>query len=186
MDMPLTQSLERIISERGERAKALDGRISEWMAVSDELRRLGAAIQDLSAHPASPGALVGLLPQIENLPARIEREVLPRLRRVQQRFSRSTLNIGVAGEARMGKSTLLQAISGSHITIYGTYKLIAVEECTHDPRNPDYCPTGSFRKSERGIADVTVEVYDEQDEEVVVSAASAIMRSKAGRRARRK
>ena len=112
MDMPLTQSLERIISERGERAKALDGRISEWMAVSDELRRLGAAIQDLSAHPASPGALVGLLPQIENLPARIEREVLPRLRRVQQRFSRSTLNIGVAGEARMGKSTLLQAISG--------------------------------------------------------------------------
>ena len=47
-----------------------------------------------------------------DMPGRIEREVLPRLQRVERRFGRRRLNIGVAGKARVGKSTLLQSISG--------------------------------------------------------------------------
>ena len=41
-------------------------------------------------------------------------DTLASLGLLKARFSRSTLNIGVSGRARVGKSTLLQSIAGLH------------------------------------------------------------------------
>lgn len=108
----LDERLHSVIKARSAQAASLDATVAAWSALAMQLRDLAGAVAELAAHPGAPPGANLVRPSLESLPLRIELDVLPRLRRVQQRFSRSTLNIGVAGEARVGKSTLLQSLSG--------------------------------------------------------------------------
>ena len=112
MQTKISEKLETILSTRAQQAKSLRDTEAQWTTLATALGELSSALCGLEQHPAAPEGIAGLRAELDFLPPQIERGVLPRLQRVRQRFSRSTLNIGVAGEARMGKSTLLQKISG--------------------------------------------------------------------------
>ena len=106
--------LADILAARAARADRIRGRLGAWRALHEALSGLQTALEDFSRHPDSPAALAPLVAKLQQqaLAERIGVEVVPRLRRVESRSRRSSINIGVAGKARMGKSTLLQAISG--------------------------------------------------------------------------
>jgi hypothetical protein len=112
MSGSLDQQLSSLIQARGKQAKTLDAAIGGWQSLGGALRGLSGALAGLAGHPDAPAGLDAVRSQLDALPGRIDVEVVPRLQRVQRRFSRSTLNIGVAGEARVGKSTLLQSLTG--------------------------------------------------------------------------
>jgi hypothetical protein len=110
----IATQLSDILAARAQRAQTLDTQVMAWSCMRDALRDLVNGLGELSSHRSSPDGLCALadLAVTADLAGKIDREVLPRLRRVKQRFSRGRLNIGVAGKARVGKSTLLKAISG--------------------------------------------------------------------------
>lgn len=114
MSESLDERLREIIDARASRTQPLKDRISSWERAIGGLNALARSLDALSVHPGATDAPREARDALvrADLCGRIEREILPRLRRVEQRFSRRTINIGVSGEARVGKSTLLQAISG--------------------------------------------------------------------------
>ncbi|MFM1886047.1 MAG: hypothetical protein RL026_1204 [Pseudomonadota bacterium] len=112
MAVQLNERLQQILQARAPKAAELGSAVEGWTDIAQGLRDLDHHLAALADHPAAPGLLAALRTQLEPIPSRIDREILPRLKRVRARFERSTLNVGVAGEARVGKSTLLQAISG--------------------------------------------------------------------------
>lgn len=114
MSETLDERIREIIDARTERADLLRRRVGSWTRAGETVRSLQGALDQLAAHRGATTDVVAARDALAfaDLAGRIEREVLPRFHRVEQRFSRTTINIGVAGEARVGKSTLLQAISG--------------------------------------------------------------------------
>lgn len=115
MTVNVAAQIEEILALRASRAALLRKRLGSWEALRDQIRGLTQALTELTLHPsASESVRLALEELLEGRDPtdQIDREVIPRLQRVEQRFARSRLNIGVAGMARVGKSTLLQAISG--------------------------------------------------------------------------
>lgn len=88
-------------------------RIAAWRDTDQTLGELAGALDSLREHPSiDPAAAAGLaLPQLADLRSQIALTV-EQLAAVEARFSRDTVNVGVSGSARMGKSTLLQSVSG--------------------------------------------------------------------------
>ncbi|WP_169807334.1 hypothetical protein [Herbidospora cretacea] len=74
---------------------------------------LARALDLLREHPSIDTDMASTLtlPQIAELRSQIALTI-EQLTAVEARFSRDTVNIGVSGSARMGKSTLLQSVSG--------------------------------------------------------------------------
>lgn len=112
MSNGLDARIQHVIANRAQRAEALGARLDTWQQLARSLRSLDASLGSLEEHPGAPPGIGALRRALQSLPGRVEGEVFPRLRQIQRRFSRPTVNIGVAGEARVGKSTMLQAISG--------------------------------------------------------------------------
>jgi hypothetical protein len=87
--------------------------------VEENLRSLGAALRTLQDHRdrlldrVEDGAIVGHLQDVDfwQIQVQIAKE-LEAMAKLKARFSRDTLNIGVVGRARQGKSRLLQSITG--------------------------------------------------------------------------
>jgi hypothetical protein len=104
--------LDDILATRKARAKELGRSEAEWIGLRETLLDLTAALDELSRHPKGPEGAAELASRIGDLQGEIHRDVGGRLGRVARRFSRGTLNIGVGGRARVGKSTLLQNLSG--------------------------------------------------------------------------
>ena len=81
--------------------------------VDEQLAALAAAVEALRTHATTPAELRDALA----LPFAEAREgaaeAVRLLRVLEARFARDTVNIGVSGQARVGKSTLLQSVSGS-------------------------------------------------------------------------
>lgn len=79
-------------------------------------RSLGALQETLSAlgrDPRAPGELRAVIAGADLHSCRDEvQTALDEVARVHARFGRRTVNLGVSGQARVGKSTLLQALSG--------------------------------------------------------------------------
>ena len=106
--------LADILAARNARAEQIRERLRSWRGLHESLTRLQRSLQAFSEHPDSPATLGELVREMDDarLNERIGAEVVPRLQRVESRSRRSSVNIGVAGKARMGKSTLLQSVSG--------------------------------------------------------------------------
>jgi len=87
--------------------------VERWKQLEHEISALHDAVDELRAHVHTPIEVRHALSGFEtdelrkDIPA-----ALRQLEVLQARFSRSTINIGVSGRARVGKSTLLQSISG--------------------------------------------------------------------------
>ena len=85
---------------------------ARWQAVDEQLAALAVTVEALRTHSTTPAELREALV----LPFAQAREgageAVRLLRVLEARLARDTVNIGVSGQARVGKSTLLQSVSG--------------------------------------------------------------------------
>ena len=113
---PETSDTEaRIAAILADRRRLLPGVRAEsarWQAVDEQLAALAVAVEALRTHSTTPAELREALV----LPFAQAREgageAVRLLRVLEARLARDTVNIGVSGQARVGKSTLLQSVSG--------------------------------------------------------------------------
>ncbi|NUP45756.1 MAG: hypothetical protein HOW97_00360 [Catenulispora sp.] len=102
------EQLEAVLARRRRSQPAIEAEIAGWEQIRTALVALGQAVA-----AADPEELVAAgLGDLD--PAALERlaeEAQAELRTVRARVNRRTVNIGVSGQARNGKSTLLQKMS---------------------------------------------------------------------------
>ncbi|WP_328405132.1 hypothetical protein OHS70_37560 [Streptomyces sp. NBC_00390] len=86
---------------------------TRWRTLGERLDELEGALADLRVHTTMDADLAAALtlPQLPEIRLAVA-EAADSFRVIASRFTRTTVNIGVSGAARMGKSTLLQSISG--------------------------------------------------------------------------
>jgi len=111
--MSRAQSIQAILNARKPMAERAAQADSTLYQIEGEIRKFKNFIPRFSGNLAPEVAenLKALDPAIDQLLTRLADEK-GKISRLAQRFSRSTLNIGVVGPARNGKSTLLQQITG--------------------------------------------------------------------------
>jgi hypothetical protein len=113
----LPARIAAIVARRHGLVAPVRAEVEWWQRLDGQLLGLATAVGVLRDHPATPDELRAVLVEL-GFDARVD-EVRTgisgagRLLRVlSARFSRPTITIGVSGRARVGKSTLLQSISG--------------------------------------------------------------------------
>ncbi|MET7780744.1 hypothetical protein ABZT28_34255 [Streptomyces sp. NPDC005388] len=86
---------------------------ARWKTLGEHLDELDMALVDLRTYTTlDPGLATSLtFPQLSEIRAGVA-EAADSFRVIASRFTRTTVNLGVSGAARMGKSTLLQSVSG--------------------------------------------------------------------------
>ena len=88
-------------------------RIARAAALDRDLALLMDALLGLAEHPQATRELKAAVDEFRAAPLRaVIADNLGDLRMLEARTGRATINIGVSGQARVGKSTLLQTISG--------------------------------------------------------------------------
>ena len=114
--MPDTaHAIQSIIGARRNGMATVNNHIGNWRELAQASARLDNSLLRLTEDPALPAEITGRLkdrrrtimtlsPQVDGL--------IDRLGVLAARFGRETINIGVSGSARVGKSTLLQSIAG--------------------------------------------------------------------------
>ncbi len=107
----VSAALDRLIAARRQRLPVVQDEVARWSAVDNGVAELQAALGELSAYVFKDDEGDLSIPGLFELRHDIA-EVIELYRVLGARFSRTTINIGVSGAARMGKSTLLQSISG--------------------------------------------------------------------------
>lgn len=108
--------LQAVLDGRKKRVSSIESLLERWGALELALKSIcGDADAASRFLPGDLGALPefvrALLEEQGELLGEIH-EVTAALQRLGARFARETLNIGVSGQARVGKSRLLQTISG--------------------------------------------------------------------------
>jgi hypothetical protein len=111
--MSRAQSIQAILDARKPMAERAAQADSALYQIEGEIRKFKNFIPRFSGSlsPEVAENLKALDPVIDHLLARLADEK-GKVARLAQRFSRSTLNIGVVGRPKQGKSTLLKALSG--------------------------------------------------------------------------
>lgn len=112
--MNLSAQIEEMIAQRQEQAQHLNGVIEKWAILKNALRTLeGKQQEHLNSNPEAHSNFIRRLRDIpfSRLIGEIDRELVE-LENLKQRLSRKTLNIGVVGRMRQGKSRLLQSLTG--------------------------------------------------------------------------
>lgn len=109
----IADRIEVILDARKRRLPQIRADIEWWRDTDDHIAGLDRAVAELRGHPATPEELRTVLEpfRAEEIREGIA-EAIRLLRVLETRFSRDTINIGVSGQARVGKSTLLQSVSG--------------------------------------------------------------------------
>lgn len=112
--MTFANQIETIISKRHEQAKILEGVMEKWESLRTELEKLETErkqhlekISDTQSKSDSRLQDIDLSDWIKKIKQKIEE-----LKNLKTKLSRKTLNIGVVGRMRQGKSQLLQSITG--------------------------------------------------------------------------
>lgn len=109
----LHRQVEAILAQRRQQLPAVEQSLQTVRQVGRDLEHLEQALQELSEYPGATHELRSVLADFD--PLRLQRELVnceQAFSVCQARLRRETLNIGVSGQARMGKSTLLQTIAG--------------------------------------------------------------------------
>lgn len=109
----IADRIERILDARKRRLPQIRADIEWWRETDDHIAALDRAVAELRGHPATSGELRKALEAFRTEEIRESvTSAVQLLKVLETRFSRDTINIGVSGQARVGKSTLLQSISG--------------------------------------------------------------------------
>jgi hypothetical protein len=109
----LSERITQLLRNRHAQVLPVQAEISRWRDIDGNLTDLATALDELGRHPSvsSEDASSLSIPYLDGIRADIV-EIIDAYVAVEARFSRDTVNIGVSGSARVGKSTLLQSISG--------------------------------------------------------------------------
>jgi hypothetical protein len=101
-----------ILADRRRLLPEVTAEVQRWRTVDEQLATLASAVDALRAHATTPADLreALVLPFAEAREGAAEAVRL--LRVLEARLARETVNVGVSGQARVGKSTLLQSVSG--------------------------------------------------------------------------
>lgn len=113
MASDISERIAQLLRTRRAQLPQVKAEIARWQDIDRNLTEIPAALDELRRHPSvSPDdALDLVVPHLQEIRADIS-GVIETYNAVEARFSRETVNIGVSGSARVGKSTLLQSISG--------------------------------------------------------------------------
>jgi hypothetical protein len=114
METGIGAKIAEIIAARKSLCPDVQRRVERLNTLRAQLTELRAALQDLLGHPGLTedlGAEIRSFLQTSDRDAAIAKN-LDALETVKARLTRESVNIGVSGQARAGKSTLLQSISG--------------------------------------------------------------------------
>ncbi|WP_066374274.1 hypothetical protein [Herbidospora mongoliensis] len=105
--------IRSLLTTRRALLPGVQAKIAAWRDTDQTLVELAAALDLLREHPSiAAETAVGLgFPHLADLRSQIALTI-EQLTAVEARYSRDTVNVGVSGSARMGKSTLLQSVSG--------------------------------------------------------------------------
>ena len=111
--LQVDKQIAEIISARHRALPRVEGLVKQWEKVELDLDAVVAALGSVPEPLVHDAEIVDLIREArsEDLRRGI-RSTLANLRAVTTRLARDTVNIGVSGQARVGKSTLLQSISG--------------------------------------------------------------------------
>jgi len=109
----ISRAIDALLEARLRQLPAVERESARWKALGERLGELDTALTDLRTHTTLDLELAAALtnhqlPQIRTDVA----NTADTFRVIAARFTRPTVNLGVSGAARMGKSTLLQSISG--------------------------------------------------------------------------
>jgi len=110
----IAQRIEQIVKLRHEALPSVQNKQAFWTQIGSKVDEVEKALSILREHPRVPVELRESLPSTSRT-QELKRDILRAIELHQilnVRFARNSVNIGVSGEARVGKSTLLQAISG--------------------------------------------------------------------------
>ncbi len=102
-----------LLERRRARLPLVQKEVERWKLLDQEIGILDAVVDELRAHQRTPTEVKqGLASfQTEEIRKGIA-SAIELLRVLEARYARGTINIGVSGRARVGKSTLLQSMSG--------------------------------------------------------------------------
>ncbi|QKV93989.1 hypothetical protein HUT19_21355 [Streptomyces sp. NA02950] len=109
----ISSAIDALLQRRLRQLPEVERESARWQALGERLDELDLAVADLRGHTTMDGELAAALtmPQLPQIRLAVA-EAADAFRVIGSRFTRPTVNIGVSGAARMGKSTLLQSISG--------------------------------------------------------------------------
>ncbi len=116
-DRAIPERIGAILDRRHDLVAPVRAEIEWWQRVDSQLAGLAGAVAVLRDHGSTPDDLRAVLTgfalddRVDDLRSGIA-EATRLLRVLSARFSRDTITVGVSGKARVGKSTLLQSISG--------------------------------------------------------------------------
>ncbi|MBR0560411.1 hypothetical protein [Neokomagataea anthophila] len=107
------EKIAHILHNRRSELPEIERQILRWENLKQQLSGLDSSITTLCQQEASGSPPLEALKTLRFSPLYEDiSTTLASLNLLKARFSRSTLNIGVSGRARVGKSTLLQSIAG--------------------------------------------------------------------------
>ncbi len=111
--MDIQAKIEAILKHRKQQLPEIAKQIARWDAVKQHLVHLNITLHDILKAPDLSDELRQTLQNVHPLEIQPDiSSIVMALEELTERFSRDSINIGVSGQARVGKSTLLQTISG--------------------------------------------------------------------------
>jgi len=116
MSNDIASQIENIINRRKKLLPYVQTRVKLWTDFDKNFSFLSSVLDELSEQPSCTQELKDTIRmfkqnELSNLENDI-RENISLLKKIESRLTRPTINIGISGQARVGKSTLLQTISG--------------------------------------------------------------------------
>lgn len=113
MSQSISARIQEVISLRAQQLPRIQDNIHKAEEIRDGLNVLDRALSKLEEHPHVTEQLKNHIHEFKKLSLQAGMvKPLQELGVAQNRLQRKTINIGVSGQARVGKSTLLQTISG--------------------------------------------------------------------------
>ncbi len=111
--MEIQTQIAALLKQRQTRLPIVQKEVARWESLIGEIGVLNAVVNELRNHQRAPSEIKQGLAGFQTEEIRRDiAEAVGLLRILEVRYSRNTINIGVSGRARVGKSTLLQSMSG--------------------------------------------------------------------------
>jgi hypothetical protein len=123
--MAITDTISKVLKQRENnlpKLKKIEERLSD---LHDQLSKLHGKAKQIPNESGVPQDFVHTVSAMGNQVNELQREVSSvkdSISELKKRFSKGTINIGVAGKPRQGKSTLLQKISGLKNDVIPAFK----------------------------------------------------------------
>lgn len=111
--MTISEKIEKILSKRRELVPTVKSKLYEWEELSKEISLLKSALKNISEYKNASPEIKSLYEEFEKQPfGELIYKTMELFEIIKNRMKRETINIGVSGHTKVGKSTLLQSISG--------------------------------------------------------------------------